>query len=80
MFGDALRRLSDEATYLYLDKGRYWFDTKPTITKTAAQRAAQLSRDDDVLPEIVRRLRAMRERGDFAGLHVAPSSPADVPD
>ena len=80
VFGDALRRLSDEATYLYLDKGRYWFDTKPTITKTAAQRAAQLSRDDDVVPEIVRRLRQLRERGDFAAIHVAPNSPADIPD
>lgn len=81
VFGDALRRLSGEATYLYSDKGRYWFDTKPTITKTATQRAAQLSRENDVLPEIVRRLReAGRERGDFAAVHVAPASGADVPD
>jgi hypothetical protein len=80
VFGDALRRLSDEAMYLYLDKGRYWFDTKPTITKTASQRANQLSRENDVLPQIVQRLRAGRERGDFAAVHVAPASGADVPD
>lgn len=80
VFGDALRRLSDEATHLYVDKGRYWFNTKPTITRTAAQRAAQLSRDNEVLPEIVRRLREQRERGDFAAVHIAPASGADVPD
>lgn len=79
VFGDALRRLSDEATHLYLDKGRYWFDTKPTITKTANQRAAQFS-SDEVEKEIVDRLRSDRERGDFAGVHVAPRSGSDVPD
>jgi predicted AAA+ superfamily ATPase len=81
VFGDALRRLTDEAMYLYLDKGRYWFDTRPTITKTAAQRAAQFSREEDVLPEIRRRLEAaLKDRGPFHAVHVAPSSGADVPD
>lgn len=81
LFGDALRRLAQEATHLYADKGRYWLDTKPTVTRTANQRAAQLSLEDDVFPEIVRRLRAAgRDRGDFAAVHVAPGSPGDVPD
>ncbi len=81
VFGDALRRLAQEATHLWSDRGRYWLDTKPTVTKTANQRAAQLSLEDDVFPELVRRLReAGRERGDFTGVHVAPGSPGDVPD
>jgi predicted AAA+ superfamily ATPase len=81
IFGDALRRLAQEATHLYADKGRYWLDTKPTVTKTANQRAQQLSLEDDVFPEIVRRLREVgRTRGEFSAVHVAPASPADVPD
>ena len=31
VFGDALRRLSARATYLYQDGPRYWYDTRPTV-------------------------------------------------
>ena len=78
-FGDALRRLSDVATFLYADGRRYWFARQPSVTSTAKDRAAQFS-EDEVTDEIARRLRAMRERAEFAGIHAAPSSPADVPD
>jgi hypothetical protein len=61
-FGDALRRLSDIATYLYADGRRYWFARQPSMTSTAKDRAAQFSQDE-VTDEIARRLRAMRERG-----------------
>jgi hypothetical protein len=33
--GDALRRLSSAATYLYHDAARYWYSTQPTVTKIA---------------------------------------------
>jgi hypothetical protein len=81
VFGDALRRLSEELTYLYSDGSRYWYDTHPTLTRIASDRAAQF-KSDVVEDEIVRRLRAAidKERGDFAGVHVVPSSSADVPD
>ena len=78
-FGDALRRLSDVATYLYADGRRYWFARQPSVTSTAKDRAAQFS-DDEATDEIARRLRATRERAEFAGIHAAPASPADVPD
>ncbi len=83
VFGDALRRLSEELTYLYSDGSRYWFDTHPTITRTAADRAAQYERQPErILEEIVRRMRSAvgRERGDFAAVHVVPSQNSDVPD
>ena len=35
VFGDALRRLAAAATYLYQDGSRYWYDTRPTVTKLA---------------------------------------------
>jgi predicted AAA+ superfamily ATPase len=78
-FGDAIRRLSDNAVHLYADKGRYWFHLQPSVTRLSKDRASQLS-EADVNAEIVRRLRLERDSGDFSGMHVAPESSADVPD
>jgi len=82
VFGDALRRLASEATYLYHDGTRFWYSTQPTVTKLAEDRAEQLKRDPDrVHSEIEKRVRqALRERGDFYGVHPFPLSSADVPD
>ena len=44
VFGDALRRLAAEATYLYQDGPRQWYATQPTVTKLAEDRAEQLGR------------------------------------
>ncbi len=58
IFGDALRRLSAAATYLYPEGGRYWYSTQPTVTKLAEDRAEQLNRDPDkVAKELDERLR-----------------------
>jgi len=81
-FGDALRRLGATATYLYQDGNRYWYDTQPTVTKLAEDRADQLTRDPDkVAQEVERRLRAdLRKTGDFARIHAVPQGGQDVPD
>lgn len=73
-FGDALRRLTDRATYLYVDGRRYWYSTQPTVTRLADDRASQLQ-GNDVVDEIQRRLRDQaRTRGDFTKVHAcAPS-------
>jgi len=73
-FGDALRRLSDRATYLYVDSHRYWYSTQPTVSRLADDRASQLH-EGDVAEEISRRLRKQAgTRGDFAKVHAcAPS-------
>ena len=82
IFGDALRRLAGEATYLYQDGSRVWYDTQPTVTKLARDRAGQLERDPDkVAAEIGRRVQAnAAKRGDFQGVHCFPREAADVPD
>ena len=82
IFGDALRRLAGEATYLYQDGSRAWYDTQPTVTKLARDRAAQLERDPDkVAAEIRRRVQAdAAKRGDFHGVHCFPREASDVPD
>jgi predicted AAA+ superfamily ATPase len=82
LFGDALRRLSSAATYLYQDGTRYWYSTQPTVTKIAEDRAEQLKRNPDpVIAEIEKRLRAdLRATGDFRRIHPFAQSGADVPD
>jgi predicted AAA+ superfamily ATPase len=82
VFGDALRRLSGVATYLYHDGNRYWYSTQPTVTKLADDRAEQLRRNPDaVVQEIDRRLRLdLRSAGEFRRIHPLPQSGADVPD
>ena len=79
-FGDALRRLTNQATYLYVDSSdRYWIDTQPNVTRTAVDRATQY-RKDQTCDEIIRRLKQDKELGEFSGVHIAPSSSSDVPD
>ena len=82
VFGDALRRLAAAATYLYQDGSRYWYDTRPTVTKLAEDRAEQLRRDQDRVEQAIEeRLRnALRETGGFSRIHTAPRSGHDVPD
>ena len=82
IFGDALRRLSGAATYLYQDGTRYWYSTQPTVTKLAEDRTEQLKADPDkVNHEMDERLRAdLRNQGDFAKIHALPRSGQDVPD
>ena len=82
IFGDALRRLSGVATYLYQDSARYWYSTQPTVTKLAEDRTEQLKADPDkVNRELDERLRVdLRNQGDFAKIHALPQSGQDVPD
>jgi len=78
-FGDALRRLTDRATFLYVDGKRYWYSTQPTVTRLAEDRASQ-RHEDDVNEEISRRLREeARSRDAFSKVHACCPG-ADVPD
>jgi uncharacterized protein len=81
-FGDALRRLSEQLRYLYSDGSRYWYDTRPTITRLAVDRAAQYERRPQIVEdEIIRRMKIIaRERADFAAVHSIPEGSDDVPD
>ncbi len=80
VFGDALRRMGVQLTYLYTDGSRYWYDTRPTVNKMARDRA-QGWPEDEVQVEIINRLRKVPKAGkDFAAYHVAPADSADVAD
>ncbi len=82
-FGDALRRLTDQATHLYVDGRRYWYSPQPSVTRLAQGRAGQQDADT-VAEEIKRRLRDEAKdrgrRGDFHRVHAAPAASGDVPD
>lgn len=82
-FGSAIDMLSQRATYFYVDGSRYWYDTQASVTRTAADIADRLrEHPEDVWVELVRRLRdnEANARGDFAAVHLAPESSAEVPD
>lgn len=79
-FSDALRRLSNDATYLYVDGAQYWFSARPNIIRTAAGMAASNFASDDADSEVRRRIQAIRLFGSFKGIHVFPDGPGDVAD
>ncbi len=79
-FGDALRRLSNDATHLYVNEGRYWFDTKPSVTRLAQDRAGQID-DYLVANHIVERVKAAARIGsDPLRVHHYAAAGSDVPD
>ncbi len=79
-FNDALRRMSNQLTYLYTDGSRYWYDTHPTVNRMAQDRAQNI-RPDLLYQEAIDRLRAVRyRREDFAAAHIAPQGSGDVAD
>lgn len=82
IFGDALRRLMGEATFLYQDGVRYWYSTQPNVTSLADDRAEQLRREPEkVAREVERRVREdVASRGAFSRVHAFPQSSQDVPD
>lgn len=81
LFDDALGTLSRKLSYLYEDSSgdRFWYDSQPTLRKTAADKAAALS-ELQVNEEIEKRLRKLKREEPFAAVHAVPHSSADVPD
>jgi uncharacterized protein len=78
IFGEALRELTEGATYLYEEAGRYWFSTQPTLNRLADDRAkaipghevevaiAQVLRDDSA------------HKGGFHRVFAAPDDPITI--
>lgn len=82
-FSSAVHVLAEQATYLYSDASRYWYDTQASIGRHAKDFAEQLrDRPEEVWAEIIRRLQPFgkRKRGDFAAVHIAPEGTGDIPD
>jgi hypothetical protein len=79
-FADALRRLSSDATYLYVDGSQYWYSLRANITRLASDRAISNFSDDNADDEIKHRLQAIRASGPFAAVHAFSDGPGDVTD
>ena len=57
IFGDALRRLTNQAKFMHSDLGRYWYSMSASLNRIAADRAGQLE-EALVLMEIDKALTA----------------------
>ena len=83
IFGDALRRLANQAKFMHSDLGRYWYSMSASLNRLAADRAAQFE-EALVLHEIDKALggyiNGVADRGHFDTVQVAPGSSADIPD
>jgi len=78
IFGEALRELTERATYLYEESGRYWFSTQPTLNRLAEDRAKALPDHevDDAIAQILRD--DASHRGGFHRVFAAPDDPITV--
>lgn len=78
IFGEALRELSEQATYLYEEAGRYWFSTQPTLNRLADERARALP--DHEVDEYIRAV--LRDesahKAGFAKVHGVPDDASTV--
>ncbi len=79
-FADALKRLSGQATHLYVDGAQYWYSLQPNVTRVAADRAASNYSDRDADDEVKKRIANQQDRGSFAAIQVFAEGPGDVPD
>lgn len=83
IFGDALRRLTNQAKFMHSDLGRYWYSMSASLNRIAADRAGQFE-EALVLMEIDKALstyiNGLADRGHFDAVQVAPGSSSDVPD
>ena len=77
-FGEALRQLASQSTYLYVDQGRYWYSTQPSVAQLARERA------DRYEPEIIfdlihkRIQQAVRNDRGFARIRSCPPDNGQV--
>ena len=78
IFGEALRELTERATYLYEEAGRYWFSTQPTLNRLADDRAKALP--DHEVDEAITKV--LREDGStkagFYRVFAAPDDPITI--
>lgn len=83
IFGDALRRLTNQAKFMHSDLGRYWYSMSASLNRIAADRAGQIE-EALVLMEIDKALvgyiNRLGDRGLFDAIQIAPGSSSDVPD
>lgn len=80
VFEDVIKRLRDRLHYLYSDKDRLWFDTKPNLRREMESRMQRVSDRDELLPLLRSRVTQLFGKNHhFGGIHVFTPS-VDIPD
>jgi predicted AAA+ superfamily ATPase len=79
VFGDALRRLNEQAAFLNNEGARYWYSTQRTVSELARGNADNYS-DDEILDDLATWVRSENDKGDFARVHRFPQASGDVDD
>jgi predicted AAA+ superfamily ATPase len=83
IFGDALRRLTNQAKFMHADLGRYWYSMSASLNRIAADKAAQIETALVLMTidsELSKYVNGLADRGHFDAVQVAPTSSAEVPD
>jgi len=83
IFGDALRRLTNQAKFMHADLGRYWYSMSASLNRIAADKAAQIETALVLVTidsELSKYVNSLADRGHFDAVQVAPTSSAEVPD
>jgi hypothetical protein len=83
IFGDALRRLANQAKFMHADLGRYWYSMSASLNRIAADKAGQLDSqliDMAIDAELTKYINGIADRGHFDTVQVAPATSAEVPD
>nr|WP_262499199.1 DUF499 domain-containing protein [Pseudomonas proteolytica] len=83
IFGDALRRLTNQAKFMHGDLGRYWYSMSASLNRIAGDKAAQIEPalvDLTIDAELGKYVYSLGDRGHFDAVQVAPVSSAEVPD
>ncbi|MBW7891560.1 MAG: ATP-binding protein, partial [Chitinophagaceae bacterium] len=80
-FTDALRHLTDKATYVYHQNKNYWYSTQNNVNRTAEERAAHVN-PDYVENEIRTLLTQLIVPGGspVRRIHFMPQTSGDIPD
>lgn len=78
IFGEALRELTERATYLYEEAGRYWFSTQPTLNRLADDKAKALPGHevDAAIAQVLREDAA--QKGGFHRVYAVPDDPITI--
>jgi hypothetical protein len=78
IFGEALRELTERATYLYEEASRYWFSTQPTLNRLADDKATALPKHevDAAIAQVLRDDAA--QKGGFHRVYAVPDDPITI--
>lgn len=81
IFTDALRHLTDKATYVYHQNKNYWYSTQNNVNRTAEERSSHIH-DEQVEVEIGKLLtqQIQSSTGQIKRIHFQPETSGDIPD